>query len=1045
MQLQPLLFKRYYFLCLLISFVLQWTVPGTARNTDRQALGYSVRQYTDENGLPQNSVKDIAPDKDGFIWLTTENGLVRFDGNRFKVFNKSNLNVSTNRFGWFQPSMQKTNHHLFVRVSNTEFFRIEGGKVYADSLYYAKFISKIPFVKESRLKITFPVSSPNIQWTSITQEKFIVPVSNETGRYYLCYNNKIEYYDNWEKKTNISKGFSNFWYIFRFGNKLMSFNKNGTVTQHEPSSSLKTNLKIGGDILGEPDFRKSPDKIKIYWNNTTDQTFLYLNKKLYLIERGRSGEINTKLLLKGFDLEATSILSIYYDRQYDRVFLGSHSKGLFISKPNVFSTAGFDKKIQGNIFYQHASTNDSTIITPQGYKIMIDGLKKPVTVSQNPIIAPLNLYLLTVDPGGFQWGAFDNHLYKFAPEGKYIAQHWFIKQKINLLFYRKKDRLIWMVTEEGQIYTIDPSKNKPSPEFLFQGPQNPKWLEKVDQTLWIGNPVGLYQIDLNKSKIEIIQETKNLNIRSLYLSRLGELWLTTYENGFFLYQNKTLTKFPSDKNHFLETSHCIVEDKKGYFWITTNKGLFQVAKSELLQYAKTRSGFPYYHYYSRESGFKTNEFNGGCQPCALKLQNGYVSLPSVDGLVLFLPEKIKAEQPTGVLFVDNILVGNKPYPHTKDSLNLPFNPDLIRISVAVPYFGEPANLNIFYAVSYNGAPPRTWISLDHDKAIQLSNLPSGNHKLHIKKQNGFGAANQTHTSFSINIAKAWYETLWFRLLATVCILAVIIMFNKFLNRNLVRKNRALEEAVEKRMESLKQTLHALKGSETELTRQVRIQSRMIASLTHDVRSPLMAVTNISYAIASLIREEKYDLVAEIGKSIGDSTERIGATLDSTLDYIKVQLSQKNIQFEKVNLHDLISQKIRLFSLSSKKQGNVFTNNIPKEVSVKNNPYLLGIIINNLLDNANKNTMHGVILTHCESIDNKLIVKVSDTGYGIPDHLIEWLNRSEYETPDKEFQHLKKVSGVGLILVKEIARMMDITLFAERNQKGSSVSIFLEKF
>ncbi|WP_094486272.1 two-component regulator propeller domain-containing protein [Flavobacterium aurantiibacter] len=52
----------------------------------------------DEAGLPQNSIKSIVPDKYGFLWLTTENGLVRYDGQEFKTFNSENQNFLNNRF-----------------------------------------------------------------------------------------------------------------------------------------------------------------------------------------------------------------------------------------------------------------------------------------------------------------------------------------------------------------------------------------------------------------------------------------------------------------------------------------------------------------------------------------------------------------------------------------------------------------------------------------------------------------------------------------------------------------------------------------------------------------------------------------------------------------------------------------------------------------------------------------------------------------------------------------------------------------------------------
>lgn len=52
---------------------------------------YTVSHYTSDNGLQQNSVKSIAMDSEGFVWLATEDGLARFDGRQFYVFNKFNV------------------------------------------------------------------------------------------------------------------------------------------------------------------------------------------------------------------------------------------------------------------------------------------------------------------------------------------------------------------------------------------------------------------------------------------------------------------------------------------------------------------------------------------------------------------------------------------------------------------------------------------------------------------------------------------------------------------------------------------------------------------------------------------------------------------------------------------------------------------------------------------------------------------------------------------------------------------------------------------
>src|SRR5688500_17554594 len=77
-------------LCTLLAFGLY--PPGAVAQ-------YRFDHWTADNGLPQNSVRDIVQTRDGYIWFTTFDGLVRFDGVRFTVFNKSNSpGLASNRF-----------------------------------------------------------------------------------------------------------------------------------------------------------------------------------------------------------------------------------------------------------------------------------------------------------------------------------------------------------------------------------------------------------------------------------------------------------------------------------------------------------------------------------------------------------------------------------------------------------------------------------------------------------------------------------------------------------------------------------------------------------------------------------------------------------------------------------------------------------------------------------------------------------------------------------------------------------------------------------
>ena len=60
-------------------------LPVLALNPDKSLLQYNCRAWTRQNGLPANGVKAIAQTRDGYLWLGTAQGLVRFDGVEFKL------------------------------------------------------------------------------------------------------------------------------------------------------------------------------------------------------------------------------------------------------------------------------------------------------------------------------------------------------------------------------------------------------------------------------------------------------------------------------------------------------------------------------------------------------------------------------------------------------------------------------------------------------------------------------------------------------------------------------------------------------------------------------------------------------------------------------------------------------------------------------------------------------------------------------------------------------------------------------------------------
>ena len=197
---------------------------------------YTIKQYTDENGLPQNSVKSISADSEGFIWLATEDGLTRFDGRQFYTFNKASLGISNNRFFLIQPSLngagsgQKAGKNIYAVVDGNEFVRIHNGTAVRDSNYYDNEIKPFLFLQNRKDQTYFSSKLPDYLLNILGSRPIMISVGHGNGNFYICDTASIQYFSQGRKKYEVpflaKRGRS----FFLIDDKLYHFNKKGAVT-----------------------------------------------------------------------------------------------------------------------------------------------------------------------------------------------------------------------------------------------------------------------------------------------------------------------------------------------------------------------------------------------------------------------------------------------------------------------------------------------------------------------------------------------------------------------------------------------------------------------------------------------------------------------------------------------------------------------------------------------------------------------------------------------------------------------------------------------
>lgn len=997
-----------------------------------------LTQYTDENGLPQNSVKSIVGDSEGFVWMATENGLVRFDGRNFYLFDRRNLNVKSNRFYVIHPGMEagtnKRSTAAFTTSDGSNWVRIAGGTAVVDSLHTRNQTGRLPYLNKGyqttmiTLGLPFNIHDANLKY-------YLIPSAFGNGHFFVCMHDRVDCYDQWKKTGSIRLRIDNFWNLFSLGGQLYQFDANRNVVRLTPGGAEKQ--KITGDILLDPTYRNQPASMELYWNSPADQAFFYANAKLYRIEPGSNGELVTTLMFEGFNLESRNVKCVYYDEPRKIFYLGSITQGLFVLRKKQFRTLLYPSRDEmDNVFYAQVPHDQNSVITPLGIILGLAPQTNHTIHSRVPFELPHSWDTrgMIRDKKGFLWVKSATRLVVFYPNSTKPIRSWEMGEEIKSI-YEDQNGTIWVGLRWAGLYCIRPEARFDPPQLFAKG--NFEGISYITQrsaeSLWVGTENGLHDVSLRSKKCLLIKGTEKLYIKSIYVRGIDETWLTVADKGIMLISEGKIVQLTSDKNRYLASAHCIFEDRQGFFWITTNKGLFRFSRNDLLGHAMKRfPGAPeeiFYEYYYKNDGFVTNEFNGGCQPCAVRLGNGYVSLPSLKGLVWFRPEVIDSiSTPSTSIFFDKAEQSGVEVLIRGDTIRLPSNPKRITLSMATPHFGHPYDLQISYALMEGHAKPtgKDWVPVPgRDVSITFSTLNSGNYTLFVRKINGFGPSNYKIRKMVIIVAPLWYETWWARLSFAVLVLLAIYGYNLLKLKKVRRENRRLELKVAKRTLDLDRTLKDLKTSNNEVNRQLHVLSRLLTSMTHDFQTPLNYINRTSSEIGPMVRKGQYGLVTEIGDVIANSSQNMSNLMKDLLDYTKANVYGKSLVLEDVNLRKLTIAKYEIFKNVIEQKNNRLVNEIPETMTVHSDFQLLAIIIHNLIDNATKFTRDGLIRVKAEQYEEGLRLTVTNNGTPMPQEIVNLFNQENYRSASGTVSG--RNTGLGLLIVKEIAALIRVRI------------------
>jgi signal transduction histidine kinase len=1007
---------------------------------------FSVRHYTSQNGLPQNSIKSMMMDHYGLLWLATESGIVRFDGHHFKTFNVANCpDMVDNRLSGMFKMPDNTiavNDECgsLLLINNNRITRARKGN--KDRSYYMPIRGGLPntALYEHMFLQLFPdSSSPSPQFPWQTDPFFVYPVS--PGTYWIRGIGRMLLYNNNTLSRQIAVPEADLEKVFVVGNQLFFPNARNEVYCIGDDSEQLDKWTFTGDLLRDPDRHTPLTKMNLFSKYGLNGAYIKKGVNLYIIRKNeRTRELVTELLTN--QLPQNCLISdVFLHPYYNTLYIGTDTKGLFILKEETIRTLTYTSLNEGdnNAYYAQLAVDSSHVITTDNRLFGLDGVTQT-----NMLPGKATKEFLMRDQKGYYWYFNYDTAFRYDPVKK--KKEFLVGnngEHLNIM-YEEGDS-IWVGSSRGIFYIKD-WKIHGLISFSALGVNlTPKCLYRhTDGQLYFMNCTGAFRVNTLTLRIDTINELRDKCIRSI--EKHGELvYIGTYGQGFYVLSGDRVFKMPLDVHRYLSEVHSFLFDKRNYVWMSTNNGLFRASVNDITHYVADTTSVLYYAYFNRTDGIRNTEFNGGCSPSGIRLANGYFSFPSMEGLVWFDPLAVNDPPPSGPILIDEILEDNMMLRIT-DAVTLTPGFEKIDIRLAVPYWGNEENIRIEYRLEGFNAG---WITMmAGEKGISFSKLPSGTYTLHIRKKAGYGSGNFVNTSIVIHVPERFYETTAFII---GCGIAAVLLFwvgVRLYVSNIRQRTFLLEQKVNERTvelismnDHLMANYKKLRESTQQLRQSNELKDQLVSIISHDILTPLKFISVVARNFVSGKRDNEG--AKEIIRDIHHTSERLYQNSQNILNWVKYQNTAITVSHESVAPYSVAEDIRELLQDLALLRKNTIVNEVEMDDIVKTDRTIFTIIVQNIISNAVKYTHSSMITISSRQTENGYALQVSDDGPGIGATNLKRIEAIRNKSRTDIFNHAAEGTGLGYVIIFDLASLINAKVDVESTPDvGTTITITL---
>ena len=988
-----------------------------------QANEYTFKHITSANGLPQNYVRSVIQDSRGFMWFTTFDGIVRYDGYSFKTYRRYDNGLDT---GLMLYVTEDAAGNLWVGTEMGLYcYDIDTDQFTRISSYFPK---------------DFGIQRAILKIKAVGEDQIWV-YTGKGGIY------RIDVIDKKNNKYQLKQYLSSYYY---FPSLCIPFN-GYYLTVAE------------GKVYAFDKVRNTFERFQEDILEDVDQIFVH-KQQLYLLKKG---------------------LAYLYNEKTSTLFQLTNHPGreLFISSDNQLWVSSFDglyrtslkgltpERAMETVFSGNPWT---TSFTEDSFGNIWIGTYRNGTFcfhkNQTPFqksMSGKNIECMSTDHSGNYWiGSLNGEVCVLDSTQKQImGKTIFPNDMIHTIYGQESSNKVWVGTMHGLyeawiesnkqiVYQKTPGINIPSIRSIVQDscflwiasynngvtlynystqqsvvtyktdsevlplPSNTirTILKDRENNLWVGTAEGLVVLNGKERftsspifrKFSFATHQNNLlfqdNIVHIREAKNGDIWVGTLDNGlYYLKRNPSTNDWNYQWINVQKglSNNCIKaisEDNNSFIWVATNKGLNRIDPQTLSV-----------KIYQLNDGLANNEFS---ERAYIEKRNGTLYFGGINGITSFTPAVFTEDTILPKLSFVNLSINNKTLKVGEevnrqillersilntDKLTLSSRNNNFSFDFVALHFTSTDK--IIYKYKLEGFD-KDWMSAGYRKAITYTNLNPGEYKLKIKSSEEYSGKESICKEIDIIVKPPFYKSTWaYCIYVAIIIISVYLVVSFYSSKLKLRASLEYEKKEKKQIEELNQS-----------------KLRFFTNISHEFRTPLTLI--VSQLEMLMERSDIQPLVYSKLVNIHRNTLRMKRLITELLDFRKQEQGFEKFKYSKQDIYAFLDEIYLSFKEYARgKQINLEFLNKDKNLEVWFDVVQLEKVIYNLLSNAFKYTpLGGTISLSVQEYENSVVVTVSDTGVGIAEESLDKIFDRFYQVDSMNNQ---KGTGIGLALAKSI--------------------------